>query len=137
MAEVKVRLVGHQRVANFLRWAAAKFPEVVDGELKQTITNIWREAQTYEAPPTETYRRTGYMSRMTVMGRAPGMARGGWYAEMRASYSRYVRGLLSGLGQAWMHVGRWNLWRDIVRKYTRDLPGRLARKLGEFLRRRG
>lgn len=92
-------------------------PGEIDAETKRVAYGIRDEAKTYDAPPVPGHRRTGHMSRQTVSLREPGVRYGSWLTEMRADYSKWVRGTTEGKMQAWMHRGRWKKFSTIVRKW--------------------
>lgn len=51
------------------------------------------------------------------------------------AYGQYVVGSAYGTGQAWMHVGRWQLFRDVVDEETAKLPEEVQDELQTVTRR--
>jgi hypothetical protein len=101
-------------------------PELKDFQ-KAKVYAVRDEGKTYEAAPVPGYQRTGTMSRQTVAYQRNEYE---WVAEMRAPWSIFVRGSMTR-GQAWMHVGRWTSWAEIVRRH---LTG-IKRELIDMLQR--
>jgi len=109
--EVKAS-VDPKGISRNLRALSPAIDDELDALTKTKAYAIRDEAKAYEAAPTALSQRTGRMSRETTAYRA---APASWKAEMRAPYSKYVRGTMTQ-GQAWMHKGRWTSWRDIVKR---------------------
>lgn len=55
--------------------------------------------------------------------------------DNKVPYTRYVVGDSYGLGQAWMHQGRWQLFRDEVDKEVSTLPTEVERAIVVVARR--
>lgn len=53
------------------------------------------------------------------------------------SYGKYVVGGAYGTGQAWMHVGRWKVFRDVVDNEFSKLPKQVQGDIGMVARRDG
>ena len=73
-----------------------------------------RMAYTQNKPPQrpgQKYVRTFNMMRNYKIGRTDA---GNYFFRADAPYSRYVLGDARGLGQAWMHKGRWFKMRDVI-----------------------
>jgi hypothetical protein len=117
-----IATVSPRGLARKFRALPAAIDQEVDEFLKSKAYAIRDEAKRYEAPRVNGYHRSGEMSRQTVAYREKSGK--GWVAEMRAKWSIYVRGSMQR-SQAWMHKGRWNNWKAIVRghldKSTREL----------------
>lgn len=50
-------------------------------------------------------------------------------------YAQYVVGNAYGLNQAWMHEGRWQLFRDVVEAEIANLPQAIADEIDMVARR--
>ena len=110
MAGVEVKgLVSTKRKLSKLMPEVAK--EVDQKVLKRRATLIWREAKTYEPPALPTYKRTGNMSRQTILSREGTQS---WKIEMRAPSSKWVRGDAAGKFQR-RHpsFSRWRKFKNI------------------------
>jgi hypothetical protein len=60
----------------------------------------------------------------------------GYRIHNRTPYSRYVVGNAYGQGQAWMHVGVWTPFRDVVDEEVAKLPEAIRKELSLVTRRR-
>lgn len=108
--EVSISPTPDDLSANLLRMSAAMGAEPQEA-VQAGVIEAWRRLKTYEAPRVEGYQRTGEMSRQTVWQKTPH----GAAVEMRAAHSKWVRGSMTR-GQAWMHRGRWQTFRRIIRE---------------------
>ena len=52
-------------------------------------------------------------------------------------YAKYVVGNAYGLAQAWMHVGRWQLLRDVTDQEVANLPKEINQQIAMVARRAG
>ena len=52
-------------------------------------------------------------------------------------YAKYVVGNARGDGQAWMHVDRWQLLRDVTEEEVQRLPEDIGRGVAMIARKRG
>ena len=94
-----------------------------------TLGTIFRAAR---------YRRTGNYGRSWVIDGAPN----GYVIKNNATrkgkpYSMFVGGDAYGNRQAWMHKGRWHVFRDVVDKEVAKLPPEVSNDLTLAARRRG
>ena len=81
----------------------------IDKVIYETGKDIHKMAKIYDAPPTDSYQRTGEMKKETRYRKVPGGIKVGVYVP----WAGYVRGGF-GRRQAWMHEGRWIHWVDIT-----------------------
>lgn len=97
----------------------AEGPRVSRQRLRTTANRVVRRMQAYPPErPGQRYKRTGrlfshwsitgFEDRYTIANDMP--------------YSKYVVGGARGDGQAWMHVGRWELLRDVTEEEMAQMP---------------
>ena len=84
------------------------------------------------------YRRTGNYGRgWVISNRQDGYEiRNDVRNKRGRRYARYVGGDAQGKGQAWMHKGRWGLFRTIVNEETARLPQEVSNDLSIAARKR-
>jgi hypothetical protein len=106
----------------------------------RTMQKIVRIMRPYPAErPGQTYRRTGRLRRGWKIVR---LGNTGYKIENRArfkgqSYLRWVVGDAYGNRQAWMHVGRWKVFRDVVDDEFEKIPPDIATEIHRVARRNG
>ncbi|HBU28385.1 MAG TPA: hypothetical protein DEB56_00725 [Thiobacillus sp.] len=101
------------------------------------MNRITREMEGYPGErPGQRYIRTGNLGASWQVRRLED----GYQIYNNAShkgrrYARYVVGDAYGQGQAWMHSGRWQLFRDVVEDEIDKLPEEVANELDLVARR--
>ena len=84
------------------------------------------------------YRRTGNLGRSwTVTGRDNGYTIKNDARRKGKAYGKYVVGDSQGDGQAWMHAGRWQLFRNVVDDEVSKMPPEVSGDINSAARRRG
>jgi hypothetical protein len=89
-------------------------------------------------PTPGRYQRTGNLGSRWAIEEIPQ----GYKIENTAQrkgreYGRYVVGDAYGTGQAWMHVGRWQVMRDVVEEELEKLPADVEKHINLVARRVG
>ena len=113
--QITVSVKGADLVAKGLANIRAEIPRISETTIKKAADAIVKRMQVY--PPQRTgsrYTRTfKFQGAWSVTRSATG-----WTVANSAPYGRYVvgdaSGRIGGGGQAWMHVGRWLLFRDVA-----------------------
>lgn len=131
----------------------AEIPQVGRRRIRTVMDRIKRRMEEY--PPEPAHRmKTAHHSILgtiiTKTGRTGLMGRSwrinqlstGYTLENTAqrkgrAYSGYVVGDAYGTGQAWMHQGRWNLFRDVVDEEVEKLPDEIGDEIMMVARRDG
>lgn len=140
MTQLTFRVKGAKIVRSGLQDLAADIPRIGRRQIRNTMDRIVKVMKVYPpAPPGSTYERTFKLKRgwkVVPIGLE------GYRIENRArfrgrGYTKYVVGLASGLGQAWMHVGRWMLFRNVVDAEGARLPRDIARHIRISARKKG
>jgi len=126
---------GFNRVENKLRALAANMPEVCQGVIYRWAQNTRVVLKETKYPPKrvgQKYRRTG---RLANSWRAVRLTNGATILNQASfkgrEYARFVVGDAKGVGQAWMHKGRWWKARDII---DEQLPAMRAELKAELLK---
>jgi len=117
----------------------AEVPKISDRNIEKTVKRIVKHMQDY--PPErsgQTYRRTYQFRNSWKITRQMR----GYKAENTASgrsgrYGNYVVGDALGAGQAWMHTGRWLLFRDAVDYEMTQLPDSVEENLKLVINQNG
>jgi hypothetical protein len=140
MATITVK-VENQKVKQGLRVVGDAIPRATDRLVKKTMEAARDEVRTYPPElPGQKYKRTGRRYRATKVVRADTRA---YRLESNPVYpggrtaNPFVVGDAKGLGQAWMHVGRWTKIKDAVDKHVKALLKDISQEIGAILRRSG
>ena len=108
------------------------YADAIDGAtdelVEERMAELLNTVRAYDAPPLPSYRRTGRLGASWYLRREGS----GWLVGRGSPYAGLVRGDAGGGGQAWMHVGRWRLFSDIVQQAL-DLRAALVEKLRGLL----
>ncbi|RMD64626.1 hypothetical protein D6833_04140 [Candidatus Parcubacteria bacterium] len=119
---LKIPLIGRQRMYDIAR-------------------KIVKRMQRYPPPPVGSrYKRTFRLKRSWKIRRA---GKTGYMIMSDARdkrgrrYTRYVVGDARGAGQAWMHVGRWQVFRDVVEEEFAKAPKAIQRSIAMIKRAEG
>jgi hypothetical protein len=83
--------------------------------------------------PRQTYVRTGRLGRRWNVKRLDE----GYTVSNSTPYTKFVVGSAYGTDQAWMHVGRWQLFRDVVDMEVDKLPQEISDAVIMVARRKG
>jgi len=109
----------------------AEIPKIGRRRIYDAVNRITRTMEGY--PPErarQTYVRTGTLyAGWQVKKLDDGYQIVNYAARRGRRYARYVVGDAFGTGQAWMHAGRWQLFRDVVEDEMAQLPPVVAREI--------
>jgi hypothetical protein len=116
-------------------------PEIGRRKMLDMANRITRRMEEYPVARNEkeAKRRTGKLYRSWQVKKLEG----GYQVSSDArgkngkSYSHYVVGNAYGTGQAWMHKGRWQLFRDVVDDEVQKMPTEIAGAVRMVARRDG
>ena len=117
---------------------SAEIPKIGRRRIYDAMNRITREMEGYPGErPNQRYVRTGNLGaswrvdRLDDGYRISNFARG----PKGRLYTRYVVGDAYGLGQAWMHRGRWQLFRDVADAEIEKLPAEVVKEIDMVARR--
>lgn len=124
MVQITIQVKNAELVAKGLSNIRAEIPRISSKTIEDAAKRIVKEMRNY--PPEragQKYVRT-YKLRDSwkITSRANGFAVTGNPINKGRAYGRYVVGDGTGAGQAFMHVGRWLLFRDVAEYETTKLP---------------
>ena len=140
MTQRTFRVKGAKIVRSGLQDLAADIPRIGRRQIRITMDRIVKVMKIYPpVPPGSTYERSFRLKRGWKI--IP-IGADGYRIENRArfrgrAYTKYVIGMASGLGQAWMHVGRWKLFRNVVDAEGSKLPRDIAKHIRIAARKKG
>lgn len=105
-----------------------------DTRIKQANDQIIEIMKAYPPErPHQTYIRTGRLGRNWKSNKV-GVLK--YRITNSTPYAKYVVGNAYGQGQAWMHVGRWNVFRNVVDSIVAfTLPKRIVDDIDMVARR--
>lgn len=110
-----------------------KIPLVGRQTMWDWLVEIRRKLKIYPAKRTgQKYKRTYRLGRGWNIRKA---SENSYYLQNTTPYTKWVQGNAYGQMQAWMHVDRWSLMRDIVDQDIDLLPKRLAERITTVARR--
>lgn len=124
----------------------AEIPKIGRRRLRTVMNRIVRIMQAYPPErPGQTYQRTGTFFRSWKIEEITDKKYGGYNIEntarsrnrKRTRYGIYVVGSAYGTRQAWMHRGRWLVFRDVVDEEVKKLPQPIAEDIVMVARRKG
>ena len=132
----------------------AEIPKIGRQQIRTVVNRIVRRMQVYPPEPAHRTRVSQHATLGTIFtktGRTGRLFRSwavleikgkGYAVENRAAkrgkeYARYVVGDAYGTGQAWMHKGRWMIYRDVVDEEVEKLPKPIAEQIVMVARRKG
>lgn len=122
-----------QLVRMGLQNLAAQVPQVGRQQIYFTVLHIrTRMRQGYiQAPATQSYKRSYALWRAWQIERAGEGYR--IWADPRTArgkpYAHYVVGDAEGQGQAWMHMGNWPVFREVVDEEVKKLPEEIEQRI--------
>jgi len=124
MIDLSLQIKGQKLVSRGLDNLHAKIPKIGKYRLKEAAETIVRKMQKYPSQrPNQTYIRT-YLFRNSwkVQALPTGYTVTNSAQKDGVYYGGYVVGDIYGAGQAWMHVGRWQLLNTVVMDVVDRLP---------------
>lgn len=135
---LSIRVDG-ELVRKGLQDLAAEFPKIGRQQFRFASERAVRRMQEYPSQrPGQRYQRTGRLFYSWRIDSDPQR----YVIENTAArrgkrYGHYVVGDAYGTGQAWMHRGRWLLFRDVVEEELDKLPPEIQEKILMVARREG
>lgn len=123
--QITIQVRNAQLVGKGLANIRAEVPRISERTIKQGADAIVRRMKVYpSAPAGSRYTRTYKLQNAWRVSRsATGFTVSANPTGRNGKpYGRYVVGFADGGGQAWMHVGRWNLLRDVTEEEVNKLP---------------
>lgn len=134
MTQLSIDVRGADIVRRGLQDLSAEIPKIGREQIYRTGQAIIRRMKEYPAPPPQSlYIRTGTLG-------------GGWTLTSNTNgytirnntpYTKYVVGNAYGLEQAFMHVGRWQVFRDVQEEEVAKLPPEIEKEITMVARRVG
>lgn len=104
----------------------------------QSIESKHSVLGTVYRPAKGRYQRTGRLGHTWKITQASdGYSIGNDAARKGRRYAVYVVGNAFGTNQAWMHKGRWPVFRDVVDEEFSKLPPEIEKHIGMVARRNG
>lgn len=121
--QITIQVKNAVLVAKGLANIRAEIPRISENTISKSADKIIKRMQVYpDKRPGQRYVRTYRFKGNWKKQRSAT----GYRVENRTPYGRYVVGDYAGTigsgGQAWMHVGRWLLLRDVVEYEVTQLP---------------
>jgi hypothetical protein len=111
---------------------AKEMPTIGRRRMYDMMNRITRRMEEYpEERPYQTYIRTGNLGAAWQVVKLDK----GYRVKNDVPYGKYVVGSAYGTGQAWMHVGRWQLLRDVVEDENKKLPEEIRDEIKLVARR--
>ena len=116
-------------------------PKMLNADLNKAMEKAAEKVKDYPPErPKQRYKRTGTFFRSVKVTKAKRTSGGGGHwvrtaalstnaRQKRRGYSMYVTGNSMGRKQAWMHVGRWNIARNEVRKAIREMTKQTTKRI--------
>jgi hypothetical protein len=117
--QITIQVKNAQLVGKGLANIRAEIPKISERTIKTAGEKIIRQMQNY--PPERTNQKYVRTYKFKSGWRLDRSATG-YTVKNPTSYGRYVVGDFAGSGQAWMHVGRWLLLRDVTEYEVTQLP---------------
>lgn len=138
MSFFKVTVEGAAEEAKALGSAAEQLQEAIDDGLREGGAPIVYDLQAYPAPvPGSPYVRTfNYQQSVTPVD-ATIVAPGVFEASATVDYAVWERGVITGGGQAPVHVGRWQTLVSIRDSRIGFIAEVIARKIEQLMARLG
>jgi hypothetical protein len=134
MTQLSITAQGANIVRQGLQDLSKEIPDIGRLQIYRTAQAIVKRMKDYPPPPFgSSYIRTGRLG-------------GGWNITRRSNgytirnsttYTKYVVGNAYGLEQAWMHVGRWQVFRDVNDEEVKKLPAEIEKEIVQVARRVG
>lgn len=132
MTQLTFRVRGAKITRRGLEDLGAEIPRIGRSRIRKTLDRIVKIMRIEPPPPAgSTYIRTGKLKRGWKIERLGAI---GYKILNRArfrgrAYVKYVVGSATGEKQAWMHRGRWKLFRNVVDAEGAKLPREVAKHI--------
>jgi hypothetical protein len=108
-------------------------PAVGRQRLRTRVNRIVRRMQEYPHERTgQEYTRTGTLFRRWMIKE---ISKTGYSIQNLTPYTHFVVGDAYGTNQAWMHKGRWQLFRDVTEEELLKLPDEILKEIMMVARR--
>jgi len=110
----------------------AEIPAVGRRRIRTIANRIVRRMQYYPSErPGQTYQRTGGMMKWRIEE----LTNRGYQLRVIPDYAPFVIGDAYGTSQAWMHKGRWPVFRDVSEEELQALPKEILDEIVMVARR--
>jgi len=120
---------------------SAEMPAIGRRRMRTILERVKRIMEAYPSErPGQKYVRSGRMFRgwrIVKLGNNKGYSLGNVAQFKGNAYPHFVVGSAYGTGQAWMHKGRWPLFREVTEKELEALPKALEQEIVMVARREG
>jgi hypothetical protein len=132
MTQLTFRVKGAKITRKGLENLGAEIPKISRSRIRKVLDRVVKEMKVYPpAPSGSIYERTFKLRRGWKVQR---LGETGYRIENRArfrgrAYVKYVVGSATGEKQAWMHKGRWKLFRGVVDAEGAKLPREVAKHI--------
>ncbi len=138
MPEITVRVVSGATMAAVQK-VRAEVPQIAEKNINAVVKRVQKQMQNYPPPPSGSrYTRTYlFKNSWRITKQARGFKLENTASTRRGRYGNYVVGDALGAGQAWMHVGRWLLFRDVVDYEMTQLPDAVEENLKLVINKNG
>jgi hypothetical protein len=134
VTQLSIEVKNADIVRKGLQDLGAEIPKIGRLQIYQTEQAIVRRMKAYPPPPpASTYMRTGTLG----AGWTITPTTNGYMIRNDTPYTKWVVGNAYGLEQAWMHVGRWQLLRDVQDEEVAKLPPEIEKEISAVARRLG
>jgi hypothetical protein len=134
MTQLSITVKNADVVRKGLQDLAAEIPKIGREQIYRTGQAIVRRMKEYPPPPPQSlYVRTGTLGGGWTLTSNTN----GYTVRNNTPYTKYVVGNAYGLEQAWMHVGRWQVFRDVQEEEVAKLPPEIDNHITMVARRVG
>lgn len=131
MTQITIQVRNAKLVANNLQNLRADVPRIAKRNIEGVVKRVVKQMQNY--PPTrpgQKYKRTyRFKNSWVITPMTTGYKVGNTASRRGVRYADYVVGDAAGKNQAWMHVGRWLLFRDVLDYKMTKLPNTVENHL--------
>jgi hypothetical protein len=137
--QITISVKNAQLVQKGLANIRAEIPRISTETIYKAAQAIVKQMKIYPPVPTGSrYVRTYKLRDSWKVNRSiTGYTVSGNPTSKGHAYGRYVVGDFAGGGQAWMHVGRWLLFRDVAEHEVSLLPPLVEERVGMKVRQEG
>lgn len=124
MPTLSITVRNAKLVANGLQNLRAEIPKIAKNNIEGVFKRAVKQMKDYPPPPPRSkYQRTfKFRDSWVITPMVTGFKVTNKASRRGVQYSNYVVGDATGKGQAWMHVGRWLLFRDVIDFEMTKLP---------------
>lgn len=134
MTRLSIEVKGADIVRKGLQDLSAEIPKIGREQIYRAGQAIVRRMKEYPAPPPQSlYIRTGTLGGGWTLT----SNKDGYTVRNNTPYTKYVVGNAYGLEQAFMHVGRWQVFRDVQEEEVNKLPPAISNEITMVARRVG